>query len=182
MTIFTGIIIGMLVYSLILTIVLLYEDNSSYFDVETLDIIVAGPFAWLLMLVFAIIRVFYKKFHKEKKREYKQKDAKYIQKVVKKIVNNYKNSSYSSDYIDFNKSQDFGGSGVEGYYAIVVSHWLNEKLNKRFYSLMNHQKEETVEELMKYFHRVTEDEMKKDDCDSYFISIQKTKEFYKLNK
>lgn len=178
-----GIIIGMLIYSLILTIVLVYEDNSSYFTIESLDIIVAGPFAWILMIVLGVIRIFCKKFHKTntKEKEYKKKDIKYIQKIVKKIVRNYKNSSYSEDYIDFNKSQDFEGSGVEGYSTIICSHWLNEHLNKNFRTLMIFQKEETIEELKKYFHQVTEDEMKKDDCTDYFISLWKTRECYKLN-
>ena len=37
------IIITILIYSLILTIVTLYKDNSSYYMIGTIDIIIAGP-------------------------------------------------------------------------------------------------------------------------------------------
>lgn len=39
MNLLIGIFIGIIVYSFILTIVMLYKDNSSYVVVETLDVI-----------------------------------------------------------------------------------------------------------------------------------------------
>ena len=92
-----GILIGMLIYSFILTLVTIYKDNSSYFMVGDLDVIVAGPLMWVILIIgYLFVRPFYtliKEKNKNKKSKvYKQKSKKYIQKVVKKVVNNYAKS------------------------------------------------------------------------------------------
>ncbi len=185
MTLFWGVIIGMLIYSFIMTIATLYKDFSSYFTIEVLDIILAGPFIWVLFLIISIIKVFYKKYHKNKepkKKEYKMKSQKYIQKIVKRIVRNYRKKSYTDYYIDFTKMRSYDGGEIEGYEVILVKKAMNERINNKFQTLMFHQEEDTIQELLKYFHKVTEEEMKKDDCNDYFISLNKTKIFYKVNK
>ena len=50
------VLITILVYSLILTIVTLYKDNSGYYMVETIDIIIAGPVCWVLCLILFLIK------------------------------------------------------------------------------------------------------------------------------
>ena len=73
-----GFLIGVFIYSFILTIVLLYKDNSSYYDIETIDLIVSGPITWVLLLIFYIIRSILKLFSKKEKpkKPYKKKDSK----------------------------------------------------------------------------------------------------------
>lgn len=180
-----GAIIGILVYSLILTIITIYQDQSSYFVVEVLDFIMAGPFGWLLLGILPIIQFLYKRFFKgreKKEKRIKVRNQKYIAKVVKKIVKNYRNSSYNSDYIDFNKSftADYSDD-IVGYDELLVNRARNERLNIKFKSLMRHQKDETVNELLKYFHKVTEKEMEGDNCTEWFIKKNKEKTFYALN-
>ena len=98
-----GFLIGVFIYSFILTIVLLYKDNSSYYDVETIDLIVSGPITWVLMLIFYIIRSILKLIPKKEKpkKPYKKKDKKYIAKVVKKIVKIYRTKKNHNDYISY---------------------------------------------------------------------------------
>lgn len=183
MTIFIGIMIGVFIYSFILTILTIYQDNSGYFMVEFLDVVMAGPCMWIFMLFLTIFRFFYKNFHKENKqkiKEYQKKDIKYIQKVAKKIVKKYRKSQYNADYIDFTKMQDYDSEGIEGYKCLIVHKAMNEHLNNKFESLMIHQKQDTIKELEKYFKKVTEEDMRKNGDSDYFINIHKTDIFYKL--
>ena len=39
-----GIIIGILIYSFIITIADIYKDSSSYFQMDEIDAVLAGPF------------------------------------------------------------------------------------------------------------------------------------------
>lgn len=182
-----GIIIGVLIYSLVLTIVTLYKDNSSYFMVETLDVIVAGPVAWILMMVFSLIRPILKKCYDARKtKERTVKNEKYIKKVVAKIIKKYtkymEKRNYKRDYFNFNiRNGEFNVNDIEGWGRLEVKSPLNEKINKKFSDLMYHQKEQTIKELKKYFKLLTEEEMRKDDCDEYWISVNKHKEIYILS-
>ena len=46
-----GIVIGILIYSAILNIFLIYKDNSSYsFGVDALDVIFGGPVCWVVFI------------------------------------------------------------------------------------------------------------------------------------
>lgn len=179
-----GIVIGIFVYSLILTVLTLYQNSSSYFEVEWLDVIMAGPCMWILMPLFMISAFFYQKYFKKKHKEkaYKKKDARYIEKIVRKIVKKYKKSPYHSDYIDFRIRQDYDGDGIEGYDCLLQKKARNEHLNNRFQSLMLYQEEDTIKELEKYFNRVTEEDMIKAGDDKYFISSHKNHIFYKLTE
>lgn len=67
-----GILIGFLIYSFILTCVLLYKEQSSYFIIEWIDVIASGIFAWIIFLFFEILKLFIKKFNIEMKRREKQ--------------------------------------------------------------------------------------------------------------
>ena len=182
-----GAFIGIMIYSLILTITILYKDNSSYFSVDTLDIIIAGPFAWFFLFVCSFVlrpiyTLFFKNRKNDKKYEYKNKNKKYIKRIVKKIVKNYANKKYHKDYFKLDKWLDDYDGDYEGYESLVVKKARNEWLNKKFILLMKYQKDETLEELKKYFMLVTEDVMKKDKCNEYYIKKYKDKELYKLKE
>ena len=178
-----GIIIGIIIYSLLLTVFTVYKDNSSYFIVHTSDVIMAGPVAWIfILLINVLIGPVYRMFHKEaKKRPSKRKNALYISKIVKKVVKNYSNKSYCGDYFDFNKMTSDGYGEYEGYLDLLVKKPKNERLNNKFSALMRNQKEETVAELMNYFTKVTESIMRKHDCNEWYIEQYKNKNLYVLN-
>jgi hypothetical protein len=181
-----GIIIGILIYSLILTVVMLYKDNSGYFMVEMIDIIVAGPVAWVLSLIgYVIIKPLckiYKKNKGDKKKEYKNKDSKYISRVVKKIVRNYADKKNHNDYFHFCYMRGSDYDEYTGWYDLLVKRPRYERLNKKFKRLMTYQKEETVSELVKYFDVVTEDMMRQDDCNEYYIEEYKDRGLYRLKR
>lgn len=153
-----GALLAVAIYSLILTVVLLYKDNSGYFMVKALDVIISGPVAWLLILIMGVIvRPIYaamRKNHicaKEKKQKpYKKKGQRYISRVVGKVVKNYSKKKYHNDYFDFTNSSYYD-CDFKGYEGLLVKKARNEWLNKRFVNLMWNQKDETVEELKKYF-------------------------------
>ncbi len=149
------VIITILIYSLILTIVTLYKDASGYYTADDIDIITAGPVCWVVALIFVVLKPFLKN-RTGKKKEYKLKSSKYIQKTVKKIVTVYRKNlqkrGYEPDYIDFSiHSGEFNVNDIEGWDVLMVKSPIYESLNNRFERLMWHQKEETVEELKKYF-------------------------------
>lgn len=174
-----AVIITILIYSLILSVVTLYKDNSSYFIVEPIDVIVAGPVMWFLILFLFMLRPLLHKIQKEKL--YKEKDSRYISKIVKKIIKQYKKKRYTDDYFDFSFRQgEFNVNDVEGWGKLLRQVPSNEKLNDKFSALMYHQKEETVNELMKYCTVLTEEKLKKDNCNDYFISIYKNKNLLKV--
>lgn len=178
-----GALIGIMIYSFILTIVTLYKDNSGYFIVSTLDIIMAGPFGWfLLFIINFILRPIYCLIFKEKNKEYKHKNKSQscIKRVVKNIVKNYSKKKYHNDYFNLNEWFDDYYGDYKGYESLVVKKARNEWLNNKFIMLMKYQKEETLEELKKYFIVVNETIMKNDKCDEYYIKKYKDKGLYKL--
>lgn len=75
-----GIIIGLLIYSFINTIVVIYKDCSRYFIVEALDCIVAGPFLWIIMF---FIKIFNINFEKQLNKNPKPKNKAKIKRIVK---------------------------------------------------------------------------------------------------
>ena len=162
-----GALIAILVYSLILTISVIYKDNSGYFILSDLDVVLAGPICWILIiLIRVIIRPIFSLFPKKEKKR-KPKSEKFIKKNVKKIVNNYKSKKYHKEYFDFSvrSGSDFGGYG-----DLLVKHPRYEWLNKRFCSLMQEQKAEVLKELLLYFEPVTEARMIKDGYSEWYIS------------
>ena len=149
-------IFAILIYSLILTIVTLYKDSSCYYTVDDIDIVTAGPVCWVLVLIVTLLKPFFKN-RKGKEHKYKPKSTKYIQKTVKRIVAIYKKHLRGgvADLIDFSMhSGAYNFNEIEGWDVLTVKRARYESLNKRFSNLMWHQKEETVEELKKYFSKV----------------------------
>lgn len=174
------IIITILVYSFVLTVFNLYKDSSSYFMVDTIDFIFAGPFGWLLCLCVPVLRKIIKTIPKKEKVR-KVRDQKYIAKVVKKIIKQYKKKEYTDDYFDFSfREGRYSVNDVEGWNELMRSKPSNERLNNKFTSLMLYQKDETIAELKKYCEIMNEEKMKKDNCDDYFISIYKEKGLLKV--
>lgn len=84
------ILITVLVYSTILTIVLIFKDLSSYsFGVEPVDVVVSGPVAWLLTLVLLAIKPIRKKFNKNKVKKTKIYSPQMVEKTTKRIIKLY---------------------------------------------------------------------------------------------
>ena len=178
-----GILIGILIYSLILSIITLYKDNSSYFIVETLDIIIAGPCLWIIMLILAIIRPIYRHFYKEKESTpYESKSDKYIEKIVRKIVKIYKKHQSYDDIFDFTMfSGEYNCNDIEGWKALLIKKARYERLNRKFKSLMwNSDKDRTIAILKPYFTKITEQFMKDHNYDEWFILTAKDKDIYIL--
>lgn len=167
------IIITILIYSLILTIVTLYKDNSSYYTVEPLDIIVAGPICWILCLILFLIKQIIKPITKKHKvKSYSPKSKKYIEQVVSKIVKNYRKHSKYDELFDFSfKQGEFNCNDIEGWGRLIVNKPINERLNRKFEMLMYNQKDDTLVELIKYFDVVTREMLETGDYNQYFIDI-----------
>ncbi len=162
-----SVIVTIFLYSLILTLVTLYKDSSGYYTMDDIDIVTAGPICWLLILIIMFLKPFLKHM-KKKEHKYKPKSAKYIQKTVKKIITIYRkklqNRGYKPDYIDFSIYRGaFNVNEIEGWDVLMVKRARYELLNKHFSDLMWHQKEETIEEVKKYFIEVK-------DYDGYYKS------------
>lgn len=179
------VIITILIYSLILTIVTLYKDNSGYFTVDTLDIIVAGPVCWILCLVLFLIKPIIKPLiKKHKSKSYSRKSKKYIERVVSKIIKNYKKHSSYDELFDFSfKRGEFNCNDIEGWGRLLVNRPINEQLNRKFECLMYNQKDDTLAELIKYFDVVTREMLEATgDYNQYFIddTMHRKSPTYKL--
>ena len=166
------IIITILIYSLILTIVTLYKDNSSYYIIGVIDIIVAGPVCWILCLLLCLIKPIIKPIvEKHKNTPYKAKSKKYIERVISKIVKNYRKHSNYDELFDFSFRQgEFNCNDIEGWGRLLVNKPINERLNRKFEHLMYHQKNDTLVELIKYFDVVTKEMLENGDYNQYFIN------------
>ena len=177
-----GALIAVLIYSIILTISAIYKDNSSYFILSDLDIILAGPACWILIVwIRFFIRPLFSLFP-SKEKERKPKSKKYIKKIVKKIVNNYKKKKYHGDYFDFNFCFGDEYDDFAGYEDLLVKKPQYEWLNKHFCSLMECQKNEVLKELLLYFEPVTESRMIQDKRSEWYISDYKDKNLYCLKE
>ena len=165
------VIISILIYSLILTIVTLYKDNSSYYIVEPLDIIIAGPICWILCLILFLIKPIIKPLIKKRKdKSYSHKSKKYIEQVVSKIIKNYRKHARYDELFDFSfKQGEFNCNDIEGWGRLLVNKPINERLNHKFESLMYNQKDDTLVELVKYFDVVTREMLEAGDYNQYFI-------------
>lgn len=161
-----GALIGVLIYSAILTIVTIYKDNSGYFIVSNLDIIVAGPVIWIMILIGTVVSLIYKP--KKKEQKYKPKSQKEIEKIVSKIMKRYL-KKHRDVYIslDYGFNDEYGR--YDGWRALMVRKPSAEWLDKKFESLIINQHKETVAELMKYFEPATPEMMKQKWEDDWFI-------------
>ena len=165
------VIITILIYSLILTIVTLYKDNFSYYTVETLDIIIAGPVCWILCLILFLIKSIVKPLmNKYKVKPYSPKSKKYIEHIIHKIIKNYKKHYRYDELFDFSFRQgEFNCNDIEGWGRLLVNRPINEQLNRKFERLMYNQKDDTLAELTKYFDVVTREMLENGDYNQYFI-------------
>lgn len=179
-----GILIGILIYSFILTVVALYKDSSSYFMLEGIDVIAAGPVCWILALCLIVIKkLLGKKIetyrNKKQKRPYVPKSQKYVQKTIKKIISIYKKSK-EKYYFDFDIM--YSDDGIEGWKSLLIEKPRNERINNKFYKLMFHQKDDVIKELKNYFNIMTIEEMK--EINSYEVNryIKKNLPIYKIKE
>ena len=181
-----GIIIGVTIYSAILTVLTLYQDNSGYFAVETLDILMAGHVMWTLIGILYIVKMIYKRLPKKRKgqKEYVPKSDKYIKNTVKRIVKNYSKQKYHDDVFDFTMmSGAYNCNDIEGWERLLVKKAMNERINNKFKGLMYYcDKEKTTEEIKKYFIRVTEEYMKEHNFGEWLIRDNKNTELYVISE
>lgn len=149
-----GIFIGIFIYSFINTIFIIYKDKSTYFIVENIDIIIAGPICWLFLLIFNIIA----KFIAIPDKEYKTKNSDYISKITKKIVKIYKkNNNTDEDIFYFQQSLYDSDWNICGWQNLLVPNYKYEHINNKFKDLMYYQSEQVISELKKYFIALTND-------------------------
>ena len=165
------VIITILIYSLILTIATAYKDNSSYYIVETIDIIIAGPVCWITCLVLILIRPIIRPLiQNHESKPYKVKSTKYIKRIVSKVVKKYRKQSRYDELFDFSfKNGEFNCNDIEGWGRLLVSDPINEGLNRKFERLMYNQKDDTLAELTKYFDVVTREMLEAEEYKQYFI-------------
>ena len=193
----TGFIIGILAYSLFLTVFCCYKDCSSYFSLSMADIIIAGPFAWLLVLILWIFGFFFSKHPKQQKTKTKTYSQKSIEKTVKKIIKNYtsheirlakrKGKNFSnmekeifrlSSCHSYDEWRDYG---IRGWDDLLIKKARYEWLNKVFCRMMWNQKEETEMVLKNYFQQLTKEEMDGIGLPSWLYSPKDTELFVVKN-
>lgn len=172
-----GIIIGMLLYSLLITIVTIYKDFSHDYEVVTLDVIMAGIPMWifLIFLIFTPERT-YNLIKSRKKR--KPKNSKYISKVVKKIINVYKknNGYWQNVYFDIERNRSYNREYYDGWFELMIKDKRYKRLNYKFKWLMVFQNKETLEELKKHLSIVNKDELD----GNFYNKIPKSITLYKI--
>lgn len=174
-----AILITVLVYSLIITIVDIIKDVSSYSSgLESwVDIIIAGPVMWALMGIMAIIRPLYQKFHNGKLKKVKYYSDKQIQKTVAKVIRLYKKKY--KDEIVWLCPQDvyLGVDEVERPSKIALRTIRHELLEKKYHRMCYHQPDEVWSALCKIGHSVTDSEhwedFKNNTYESYWEKVEK---------
>lgn len=176
------VICTVVIYSLILTIVNIYKDESSYHEADELDVFTSGIVMWVFLIFTKIFeKPLSKLYNKYKHRPYKVKSQKYIAKIVKKIIKNAKKDEYKrAEYYSLKNYSTLYNKEWLGYSDFTVKKSKNERLNKIFIQLCSHQTEEIINELKKYLIPATEEIMKKDECGEWFIRENKDEELYKI--
>ena len=181
----TGILIGLTVYSLILTIITLYKDYSNFYIIETIDIIMAGHIMWIVFLFLRVIHMvytFFEKRNKNKKTVPKKMTSfkkNKIRRIVKRIIQIYKTKN-NNDYFDFNMvyGDDYGC--YSGWHDLLRMSPRYEFINRKFKNLMYEYKRETIAELISHCILVTEEVMIKDNCCSDYINDYRNRGLYKV--
>lgn len=176
------VIITILIYSLILTIVTIYKDNSGYYEIGVADIIVAGPICWIMLLVLFLIKPIIKPLMKNhKSKPYSPKSEKYIKCVVSKIIKNYKKHRNYTEYFDFSFRQgQFNVNDVEGWGRLIINRSYYGGLNKKYERLMFNQKEDVLPILLTYFNAFTKDDINDDTPYEVKQSLYNNKLIYAL--
>ena len=178
------IIITIFIISLINTVLCIYKDQSSYsYGLERTDIIMGGICTWILLLFFRLFRkplsYFYEKYKsKKKKKIYSDKQ---IEKICYKIIRNAKKYEYKlKDYYRLTSYYGDYYNYYQGLKDLTVNKFPHEHLNKKFEYCIFYQKEQTIKILEKYFIRVTEEIMRQDNCDEYYIRKYKNERLMKI--
>lgn len=171
-----GIIIGLLIYSFINTAIVIYKDCSSYFIVEALDYIVAGPFLWIIML---LVKIFSINFERLLNKNPKPKSKAKIKRIVKRTYKHFTKycDKYSKfrPYIDFQRKFIYDNyCGIEGYNFFLIKKPIYELLNKDFEYIIKYQYYETIPFLQEYFRPLNEEEIS--DLDDEIIDNIKNKD------
>ena len=155
-----AILITVLVYSLIITIVDIIKDVSSYSGgLESwVDIMIAGPVMWALMGIVAIIRPLYQKFHKGKSKKIKYYYEKQIQKTVAKVIRLYK-EKYKDECVWLCPQDAYlGVDEVERPSNICLGTIRYELLENKYHKMCYNQHKEVWSALCKIGHPITESE------------------------
>lgn len=170
-----GIVIGILAYSAILNIFLIYKDNSSYsFGVDALDVIFGGPVCWVVFISVRLIAFIFEAFHIEfEEKEYKPKSEAEIRKIVSKIVSIYKKNrnveEYGYDIFNLANHLDYDSNGTEGWDHLMVKKPRYEHINEKFESIMWKQEDKAIPILRELSSPVTSEFLKEQGCSEYFI-------------
>lgn len=168
-----GIIIGLLIYSFINTVIVIYKDCSSYFIVETLDYIVAGPFLWIIMF---LVKGFNISFEKLLNKNSKPKNKAKIKRIVKRTYKHFTKywDNKFRPYIDFQRRLIYDNyCGIEGYDSFLIKKPMYESLNRDFKYIIKYQYYETIPFLEEYFRPLNEEEIS--DLDDEIIDNIKSK-------
>lgn len=162
-------------YSFLLTSVVIYKGNSSYFTgPDTIDCVVAGPVAWVCVLLAFIIRnckfirePFFKVFdYFEGKKKSKTYNIKEAERIVKLVVWLAKRDKFLSEqWYDLSKSYVYVGDHY-GWEGLMIKSALWERLNKHFSRLMYKQHHLGMEFLINYLEPIQQSDLVA--CDEYW--------------
>lgn len=170
-----GIVIGVLVYSAILTVFLIYKDNSAYsFGIDTLDVIFGGPVCWTVLIGVRLISFVFEVFHIEfEEKKYKPKNEVKIRKIVSKIISIYKKNrnveKYGHDFFCLAKYKDYDNCEIGGWTNLMIEKPRYEYINNKFISIMLHQKDDVIPILRELTSPVTSEFLKEQGYSEYFI-------------
>lgn len=182
------IIITVLVYSAINTILCIYKDFSSYsMGMEWTDMIGGGPVLWVTLGAFLIIRKFFGKKiaakHDEKRKNYKPKmyNKRKIEKIVKKAMKIARNEDkkYKNYFLITEWFRNFDGD-YEDAEDLIPNKEKFQFIRKKFSRIYHNQKELTIAEIKKYMVPVTEETMKANNDNEWYISQYKNKGLMKF--
>lgn len=155
-----AVLITVLVYSLIITVVDIIKDTSSYSNgLESwVDIVIAGPVMWAVMGIIAIIRPLYQKFHNGKQKRIKHYSEKQIQKTVTKTIRLYKKKHRDECVWLCPQDAYLGIDEVERPSKIELGTIRHELLERKYHKMCYNQHKEVWSVLCKIGHPVTESE------------------------
>lgn len=176
-----GILIGICIYSLILTVITLYRDSSSYFFTYKSDVLIAGPVMWVYLFLYALFYFPYlflkgsgliKPKEKKQKNYSQEKVKKIIQKVIQVYQKDMEKRTYV-DYFDLSLHSKIDYNMTEGWDNLLIKKPKYERLNRQFERLMWYQKEETLAILTTYFDLLTKEEVMAELGDWYAMDYMK---------
>ena len=177
-----GILIGICIYSLILTIITLYRDGSSYFFTYKSDILIAGPVMWVYLFLYALFYYSYlflkgKGIIRPKEKKQKTYSLEKVKKIIQKVIQVYQKDMEKRKYVDYFdlslRHSKIDYDVTEGWDNLLIKKPKNERLNRQFERLMWYQKEETLAILTTYFDLLTKEEVMAELGDWYAMDYMK---------